>query len=49
VAKWPHIILAKTIDEISVHILGYTNTNYPVDDLIWIQHLTKTSFQIVFG
>jgi len=33
-----HKILTKTIGEMSVHILGYTNTNYPVDDFIWIQH-----------
>jgi len=32
----PHKILAKTIGEISVNTLGYTNPNYPVDDLISI-------------
>ncbi len=47
--KRPHKILVKTIGEWSDHILGYTNTNYPEDDLIWIQYFTKIKFQIVFS
>lgn len=39
----------KTIGEKSVYILGYTNTNYLVDDCNWIQQFTKCSFQIVFS